>query len=197
MSYRPKSDCGGVRTLADLYGRCVIDAPEDGTCWHLRAADGEPLPADKRHVLWSPADDKHVTATRLAWRLGRPERPLRDGWRVWRCCASYDCVNPAHLMHGSGKVEGRWRARKGKPVSDRFLAGCRRSAAARSVLTPELRQWLLESTQSHTDVAHALGVSRRRAQQLRARATSQRLRLPPASIFDFAARAALDARRAA
>lgn len=197
MSYYPKSDCGGVRTLADLRGRCILDAPEDGTCWHLRQADGKPLPTDKRHVLWSPEDGKHVTATRLAWRLGRPDKPLREGWRVWRCCSSYDCVNPEHLKHGSSQAEAQWRKRQNKPVSQKFMEGCRRSAAARCLLTPELRQWLLESSQNHTEAAHALGISRRRAQQLRARQAQQQLSRPAASIFDLATRAGWGRRRAA
>ncbi|MFN3303147.1 MAG: hypothetical protein ACK44A_05435 [Roseateles sp.] len=193
MSYRPKAYCGGVRTLEDVRQRCVIN--EVTTCWHLRHADGRPLSRTRPHKLWFAALERAVSVPRLVHLLAHPDAPVAE--RHWRTCNSYDCANPDHVRSGTAQQEKAWRVEAGRTTSPGHRAAAQRNALTRSVLTPELRQWLVESTQSHVDVAHGLGIDRKRAQQLRASSARMAARQKPGSIFDFAARAALDARRAA
>lgn len=97
----------GIRTLADIKGRCVIDS-ETG-CWLWRGAmsrsNVRKLTPTAR--VWIPADGAHsavagkaTTAGKAAWLLAG--KPLPDGHVVWRhVCTSGDCINPAHAKAGT------------------------------------------------------------------------------------------------
>ncbi len=156
MSHDHGAHLGGIRTLADLMGRCVID--RDTACWHLRTARGKPMARDSVHRVWLFGAGVR-SATRVAWEL-RHETQVPPGLVVSRACRSYDCVNPAHLRCWSKAEEGELLRRKGhhrgsvaRKVANRANARCR------SKLTPELAQWVRESPQTLVSAAHALDVA--------------------------------------
>ena len=130
----------GVRTLADIRDRCVIDG-ETG-CWLWRGAMSR---STTRRVVptsrvWLPdgmaagGQPTITTAGRAAWVLSG--RALPKGHVVWRSvCHRCDCVNPAHgtavtrqAMHKAIAASGRLR---GDPV--RAATNARNRA---SLLTP-------------------------------------------------------------
>lgn len=185
MSHAHGTRLDGIATLEDLRQRCVVD--EETGCWHLRTARGRPLPKDVRHVLWVFGAG-HVTATRAAWMLSKPGRTLPNGWICYRRCESYDCVAPNHVIAGTRKAWGAHMARTGKAVTSAKAQANRVGRRHTWKLTPELKQWLLESPQSGVQVSYALGISQGRANAIRANARAALAALPATSVFDFAAR---------
>jgi hypothetical protein len=144
-----------IATLEDLRSRCVIDPACE--CWHLRKADGKPMPrGGKRHVVWIYGQGA-VSATRAAWRLaGKPEP--KKGRLVFRACASYDCVNPAHLQVGTHASRAAAQKATGRSMTPAKLRANRESGLRRSKVPAEIRIWIAESPQSAAAVAHAVGI---------------------------------------
>lgn len=190
MSHAKGARLDGIATLEDLRQRCVVD--EESGCWHLRTARGRALPKDQRHVIWVFGIG-HVTATRATWLLSRPGRALREGWVCYRRCDSYDCVAPGHVIAGTRKAWGLHLARSGKAVSTAKTQANRAGRRSTWKLTPELKQWLIESPQSGVEVAHALGIAQGRANAIRAKERTERAARPATSVFDFGARHAANA----
>jgi hypothetical protein len=94
----------GIKTLADIKGRCVIDS-ETG-CWLWRGAmstDGRRKGQPTSRV-WIP-QSQHTpggttTAPRAAWMLsGRELSPEQIVWR--HVCGNAACINPAHGKAGT------------------------------------------------------------------------------------------------
>lgn len=189
MTHAKGTRLDGIASLEDLRGRCVID--EDSGCWHLRTARGKPMPRGERHVLWAHGLG-HVTATRLAWLLSHPGQELRKGYVAFRKCCSYDCVCPDHISAASRQNWGRHMASTGKATTPAktIAARIQVSNLPQNKLTAETRSWLLESSQSGSEVAHALGITQSRANCIRAEHRKAASSRPAASIFDFAMRAA-------
>lgn len=183
MIHRTGTRLDGIASLEDLRQRCVVD--EDTGCWHLRTARGRRLPKETRHVLWIFGVG-HVTSTRAAWMLAHPEKSLPPRWICYRHCDSYDCVCPKHVLAGTRKAWGAHMARSGKSVTVAKSAANRGGMRSHWKLTPELKRWLLESPQSGSEVAHALGITQGRANAIRAK---ERSRLPANSVFQLGARA--------
>lgn len=187
MSHAKGTRLDGIASIEDLRQRCVID--EDSGCWHLRTARGKVLPSGDRHVIWVHGVG-HITATRAAWLLSRPGKTLRNGWICFRTCESYDCVAPIHIAASNKKNWGLHMAASGKSRTPAKLAAVAALPKSTQKLTPELRQWLLESTQSGVEVAHALGITQGRANCIRAEHRKAEAKRPAASVFDFAMKAA-------
>lgn len=188
MSHTKGARLDGIVCIEDIRQRCYVD--EDTGCWHLRTARGLPLPDDgKRKTLWVHGMG-HLTVTRAAWHLGREGRPLPNGWRVYRKCASHDCANPAHMAAGTCKAWGRHMAASGKAVTPAKTMAARVVPKPHQKLTSELKRWLLESEQTGSDAAHALGITQGRANCIRAAHRKALAERPAASIFDLAMRAA-------
>jgi len=183
MSHVKGTRLDGIATLDDLRQRCVID--EESECWHLRTARGRVLPATTRHVIWVFGLG-HTTATRAAWLLSHPGRELRSGWVCYRTCDSFDCVAPAHVKAGSRQTWGAHMARSGKAVTAAKTQANREGQRSTWKLTPEQKQWLLESPQTGIDVAHALGITQGRANAIRAKELSTAAARPATSVFDLA-----------
>lgn len=57
-------------------------------------------------------------------------------------------------------------------------------------LTPQLKQWLLESPQTGVEAAHALGITQGRANGIRAKERARVAALPVSSVFALGARGA-------
>ncbi|WP_019652247.1 hypothetical protein [Variovorax atrisoli] len=185
MSHTKGTRLDGIATLEDLRQRCVID--EESGCWHLRTARGRALPQGPRHVIWVFGIG-HTTATRASWLLAHPKRKLRNGWVCYRTCESYDCVAPKHIVSGTRKAWGEHMAASGKGVTAAKTKANQTDAKSTWKLTPELKQWLLESPQSGIEVAHALGIAQGRANAIRAKERAALIARPASSVFEFAQR---------
>lgn len=189
MNYSPKGRrLDGIVTLDDLRMRCFVD--EETGCWHLRGANGERLRPGKRHVVWSHTHMQRLTSTQAGWLLSRPGREIPPGRLVHRTCDSFDCCAPAHLRCATKAQFGKWQIATGRMKTPAKAAAGRAARCAHQKLTPELKQWLVESQQSGRDVAHALGITPSRASRLRRIHQEQQANRPVASIFEFAMRAA-------
>lgn len=186
MSHAQGTRLDGITTIDDLRERCVID--EDSGCWHLRSARGRALPKNQRHVIWVHGQG-HVTATRAAWLLSHPGRTLPARWCCYRRCESYDCVCPDHVIGGTRKMWGVHMAKTGKAVTPARTHAARTGRRSTWKLTPELKQWLIESPQSGSEVAHALGITQGRANVIRATERANRAAMPATSVFALGARA--------
>lgn len=182
MSHPKGTRLDGVASIEDIRGRCVMD--EDCGCWHMRSARGRPMPEGKVHKI-------HIhglgvmTVTRAVWLLAHPGQSIPDRWRAYRTCTSYDCANPEHISIGTNQRFGAVQRRTGKSKSAKKTAAIREMAAKRRILTPELRQWLIESTQSDGAAGHGLGIKHSRANQIRAAHRKAMAERPAASVFDF------------
>lgn len=176
---------GSVRSFDCLRGRCVIDSAEDGGCWHLRTAYGRPIPAGKTPKVWVFQRGSEP-AIRAMWRYTHGDREIPPGVVVYRKCKTHDCVNPKHLAVGERGAYIRSIAKAGGYRSPAQLAGARKASAAQAKLTPQLRQWLLESPQNGCEAAHALGISQGRANTIRQQAR-KRLGTAAPSIFAMGA----------
>jgi hypothetical protein len=155
---------GSIACLESLRERCVIC----GDCWHLRTANGRPLPDDKRHVIWVHGKGL-MTAARASWFFRAGRLPLR-GHRVVRTCGSYDCVAPTHLRAMSHADYGALMKAQGRTNTARKTIANRVQGLRRSRVSVELRQWIAESTQTLKDMAHALDVAPSHVHQLRRKA---------------------------
>lgn len=171
----------GIRCLETLKAKCVIDRQSD--CWLMRKADGSMAPP--QHRVQFAVDRRSYLAARLAWQLAHPKYTLPKGHVVWRCCDSPACVNPDHLRGGPKLLWGQHVAARGIFKTPEKREAAIKASRGRCVLTPELRQWLLESSQSNTDAAHGLGIGHTRASQIRI-AARRLTSTAPASVFDFA-----------
>jgi hypothetical protein len=157
---------GSLHNTESLRQRSVVDKDEDGGCWHLRMANGRPLPDDHRHVLWVHGRG-HMTATRAAWFFATgKDAPPR--WRVVRTCASYDCVRYEHLQAVTKQRHGALLARAGRSSSPRKTIANRINGAQRSRVTAELHEWLHESEQSAVELAPVVGLCKSYIAWLRA-----------------------------
>ena len=151
---------GGVASIDDLrVGAAWWTKIPVG--WHLRTARGRPMPTDRG--LYRPGFGvwAHDGNARRSWLLApgkslktvgsyRTLRQLR--LRMRRPCAA-----------GTRSAWGAHTERSGRPSRSRRREY--RNAPQRSTwkLTPQLKQWLLESPQTGVEAAHALGITQGRA----------------------------------
>lgn len=145
-----------VHTLEDILIRCKVD--EVTGCWTWQAGI-QSSQGRKRPVVWLAGEQRTESARRAAWILAG--KPLRANQMVYSTCTNDRCVCPEHLKAGTMRQMGAHQRKMG------HLRGPHRSAAAiRSwvdrpglKLTPELVQWIRESSQSSRTAAHGLMVS--------------------------------------
>lgn len=171
---------GSVRSVEDLRGRCVCDAHTG--CWHLRSASGRVSANGRPTRVWVHGHVESMSAPRAAYLLSRGKAPLK-GMVAYRSCDSGDCANPEHIKATPRAVFTRMRqaVRPGEATVAQLQA-LRKGTAKHAVLTPELKAWLIESSQSHSDAAHGLGMSVSRVAEVRRKAV-------PSNVFILAGRA--------
>ena len=164
---KPRRYNGAVRTLADLHGRCVED--QETGCWHLRDGNGRPM---KRHhnkvpTIYVHAEQRKLSARRVAWLLGRGEIPA--GKFVAMTCGTWDCVNPKHLAVMTAAEIGALVVSDGRSKTARKRANCVHQARnrARTRFTMELAQWVRESSQKQIDIAHAMDTTQQRISDIK------------------------------
>ena len=177
MAHAFGTNLGSICSVETMRLRCVCDAHSG--CWHLRKANGGPMPRGHQTV-WIYGG-RYMTPTRAMWELVRG-KPVPKGRIVWRKCDSYDCVNPKHLRIGSKRDEVRFNAKRGAFSSTAQIAAVRAAALANRKITTELRQWLVESPQTGVDAAHGLGISQGRANAIR-QEMRRRVMTSASSIF--------------
>lgn len=207
MSHPNKGRCiGGIRTLEDLRGRCFVDPPEAGGCWHLRTAYGRPVPhRPGQHQALHVHDVGTMTAPRAALVLHRCEQTgvafasalAELGKRVvYRCCGTHDCVNPEHLRRGTRAQSILTAQRDGRVDMQKVARVAAETGRARARLTPEMQLWIVQSTQSGREVARAVGVCEQRISRIRVQAR-RRAALAAPSVFALGDAANVRRRRAA
>lgn len=178
MSHKVGANLGGVTDIEGIRMRCVCDAHTG--CWHFRSARGKPMARNKRHMVWL-FERGSISVPRAVWELSR-RRKMPKGWRAFRTCDSYDCANPEHVKAGDAAAYGRALAARG--VLHGNADNARKAGMVTAKLTSELKQWIVESSQTAKDQAHALQVSESLVHRVRGRWHARMLRVAP-SVFDF------------
>ncbi len=173
----PKGTClGGIRTLEDVRQRCVITPDSD--CWHFRTPNGKPLGRGVGYEI--RVGEQRLTVTKASWLLSGRGEPI-NGRVIYRCCESHDCANPEHLKCGYRKALQRHLRSTGAYSPDalaRTFSALRKSRVQPTKMTPELHQWLAESTQNSCEAGHGLGLNKSYAARLR-----REMRKRPNSVF--------------
>lgn len=178
---------GGIHTIQDLHGRCVIDA--DTRCWHLRRADGKPLRQEAKGVptINTMRDGQPIKVSARRWAWEQLHGPIEGDKVVTWSCRSWDCVNPAHLRCLPRRAHVDLMVKKGafRTVAKAKANLATRRARADVKLTPELAQWVRESSQTQRQIAHALDVSQQRISDI-LRGKVWKTELMHASVFTYA-----------
>ncbi len=176
---------GGIRTLEDLRGRCVIDS--DTKCWVYRVTR-QPHSREAWDInVWLSEHRRSETLQRAAWLLAGRELSRGPRWSVWRTCDDAACCNPAHLLAGTRHEMGAWMQRTGRMrgLPERAAINQRiKLASGTCVLTHELADWIRDSSQTGRAMAHALGCSPQVVSRVRLGRTWKRT-LPAASVFHW------------
>lgn len=180
MSHQPGAYLGGVRSVADVRLRCVLDA--DSGCWHLRTGHGKPQPLGRVQRIWVHGRGS-VSATRAVWELAH-EAPLPRGRRAVRVCGSYDCANPEHiraLSHADAqrRIVGKWHE-----MTPRRRANLERIQRSRRKFTSQQVLEVRLGTESVAALARKWGVSRTALQAIR---DGKTYRDPVSSVWRLAA----------
>ena len=89
---------------------------------------------------------------------------------IYRTCRSYDCVCPQHIRRGTRRQALSAQAARGTMATAAKTAANRAAGLLRSRVSAELRQWIAESQQPATHVAHALGCAHTHVSELRRKA---------------------------
>lgn len=143
----------GVRTLADLKGRCVVDALTG--CWVWQGARTR---GDGGNV-WIDGQSTTLGAAICRLKLGRPPAP-GEVWHV--TCRNTRCANPAHRRAGTKSTMMLAAGIKRTP------AQVARSAAHKRKLSPEQVAWIRSAVDVPLpEVAAATGVSVKHACSVR------------------------------
>jgi hypothetical protein len=178
---QPGEHLGGIRTVADLLGRCVLprgvraDDPDAlaAACWHIRNARGGQMDRDKLRV-WVHGRGSMALGSAV-WLLSRGE-PVPPGYRAALTCASGDCANPAHrrLMLPGDVVRAQFET--GRMDTPRRRAALLQAGRAMRKLTDEQRAEIARTPEiSGAEWARRLGVTQSRINAIRA---EMRARLP-------------------
>ena len=147
-----------MRTLEEIRGRCVIT--DDGH-WLWKGA----LRPDGRPNIYAPdytragGDMRTQCGMRAVWHCEH-QKPVPEGFRVYGTCDEPACCRPAHIACTSEEDYGKWLQRTGKykGQTNRILAN-RAIGRARSVVTPEIIEYIQTSPKSGLALAEELRIS--------------------------------------
>jgi hypothetical protein len=174
---RAPAKCVGVRTLADLLARCVLD--EITGCMVVDA------PKRKGSVvLWLPVLGRPVTlAKALAVLLGKD---LKPGQRWVPRCGETACANPEHRFIGTRSDLMRILRPTLDPLHRmRIAAGHWKRETCK--YSPELRAEILSSEENGRTIAARLGVHNSVISDIR-RGKAWRQAAPASSVFALGGR---------
>lgn len=178
-----------MKTIDDVMGRCRID--EETGCWHW----GGEIKTDARGVrmptLWvfDSLQQRMRAMSGPTAVLELTGRRLTAQTIGWRACLCDDCLNPSHVMGGTRREFGSFvRAMglfKNRPAR---VAANRKSARARSVVTPEIVADIRSSHLTGRELAAKHGLKVRHVSHIRTGTTWKDRVLPGASVFTLGAR---------
>ena len=178
MAHAAGAYLGGVRTIACVRERCVLD----GDCWHLRTPRGRPMPLGRVHRIWVHGRGS-VSATRAVWELAHG-KPMPGGRRAVRVCGSYDCANPAHIRALSDSQAVRLYVGKGHEMTPRRREHLQALQRSRRLFTPAQVLEMRMSSASAVALARKFGCSRSTVQAIRRGLTYKD---PARSVWEWAA----------
>ena len=185
----------GIRTLAGIKGRCVIEA-ETG-CWLWRGAfsckaSGRGQPTSRVWIPgWQAKSGTTTTAPRAAWLLAGNDLPPNGV--VWRhVCRNSECINPKHGKGGTRAqmfeafvADGRMR---GDPKRAAVNAQNRRSQLV-SVERVREAEAMFAAGALQKDVCAALSLGNAAAAKIRKgqhpNSSGARATIPAASVFGW------------
>ena len=174
---RQPGNSAGVRTMADLLARCVVD--EITGCMVLDA------PKRKGSVhLWLPALGRPVTlAKALAVLLGKE---LQPGQRWVPRCGETACANPEHRFIGTQSDLMRILRPTLEPLHRmRIAAGHREREGCK--YSPQLRAEILASDETGRTIAARLGLHNSVISKIR-QGKAWRQAAPASSVFALGGR---------
>lgn len=171
-----KRQAGGVRTLADIKDRCVVD--DITGCWHWRSArDSNGVPN-----MQLPALGRVVSLGVAIGTLTTGQPPARGV--VWHCtCETRQCANPAHRRAGTRSSQMLAAKLKRSPQTRaRMTAGKRRTAKLSQADADEIRG----SDLKLTEIMARYGITKGYACEIRAGKRRTPLAAPGSSVFALA-----------
>lgn len=147
-----------MRTLEDVYGRCVLD--EITGCRSWKGCMDKHGPRIYAPDMRFGGAMKTQYGRRAVWQLVN-QRPLPKGWRVFGTCGNLACLAYKHMEASTAAERGRKVAASGKQkgLIKRIVAN-RQIGRARSVLTPEIVIEIVESVETGLAIAKRLGICR-------------------------------------
>lgn len=176
----------GIRSLAGLKDRCVID--EHSECW-IWSMSKSSTGAARASVMmpWNPKP-RNMQGIRAAYEYNQ-NKPLEAGLRVWSGCGNPACCNPRHATAGTVAEWGKFQAERGlwKGRPERVKAN-RQNGNKRKALTDEQVRIIRESNETGSKLAEVFGVTHQTisAVRLNKRYADQAV-MRGASIFRIAA----------
>lgn len=180
MSHPHGTDCGGIRTVEDLMGRCVVDTETD--CWIWGMSRSKPGGAPS---LWLPALGKRTSIGVAICVLMTGAGPKKG--QCWHAtCGTPYCANPAHRKCGNRSTQMLALKMERTPLQVvRMTAGRR----ANSKLSEEAAAEIRQSTEVLRVIAEKHGISLSHAGLVRSGKLRRPLAAPGSSVFNFARQA--------
>lgn len=147
-----------MRTLEEIYGRCVLDEITGCRVW--RGCIDNHGPRIYAPDMRFGGAMKTQYGRRAVWQLVNG-RPLPKGWRVFGNCGNPACLEYKHIEASTTAERGRKVAASGaqKGLIKRIVAN-RKIGRARSVLTPALIDEIQTSGETGQALAARLGIGR-------------------------------------
>lgn len=154
---RPGVRNDGIRTLADLRGRCRVDSIT--ACWLWVGAlndDGWPVARFPAGVLRESACV--MNPRRAGWLLAG--NSLESGQMVMRCCDEPMCVNPEHAKTGTRGDVNRQAGKRGSYSTPERLAHLTRARLKQAATLDQVgaAEQAFEAGASLEDAAKAAGL---------------------------------------
>jgi hypothetical protein len=147
-----------MRTLEEIYGRCVLDDIAGCKLWRGCTDKFGPriYAPDMRHG----GQLKTQYGRRAVWQLVN-KQPLPKGWRVFGTCGNPACLEYKHIEASTTAARGRKIAESGaqKGLMTRIVAN-RKIGKKRSVLTNELIAEIRSSPETGSQLVARLGIGR-------------------------------------
>ena len=147
-----------MRTLDEIYGRCVPDEITGCKLW--RGCTDKYGPRIYAPDMRFGGQLKTQYDRRAVWQLVN-SRPLPRGWRVFGTCGNPACLEYEHMQASTTAERGRKVAESGrqKGLMTRIVAN-RKIARKQTVLTPELIAEIRSSPETGLQLAARLGIGR-------------------------------------
>lgn len=166
----------GVRTVADLMGRCRVDSITGCWLWGHAASESQQRPS-----LWLPALKRRVSlGVAICW-LRTGKAPAKGV--VWHCtCETTDCANPDHRRAGNRSSQMLAAKLTRSPVAVAKMAAGRR---AKSKLSDAGAAEIRASTEPLRVLADRHGISISHASMIRRCVLRRPVAAKASSVFSL------------